>query len=723
MLLFAISFILVFVSSYLITSLLDRKNSILGLIYLFIIFFAQVVLTFEILSLFSLIKQSFVLGVNVLTVVGSFILWHKSSRPLWSVNCKDFLKRVVNSFKLDKSLLFLFLGFAVLIISAITLCLLMPITNGDAYSYHVARSLFWVLQGSLKHFEVADIRNLCLPINSEIIYAWIILFIKKDALLSCVSFLGYVLSMVSLYNIIGFGGFCTRKKLWVIFIVSSLSSVIVQASGTETDIIISGLVLSSLFLFWHALKYNEKIPVFMASLAYALAIGTKTTSFFMVPGVGLLMLALCFKYKTFKPLFNFLGFGILNFIIFSSYNYILNFIHFGNFLGSENFMVVSKNYFGIKGMFANFIKYIFMFFDFTGFRWSDYVGGNLLDIRTSILTFFHLEMMKDGLYTTGYNFQRTLIEPMMGAGILGFLVYLPTLLWATIKPIFQNKYKKVRFIFLFAILFFINILVMSYFLSYMAFSVRFVMSFLCLSAPVLLYSYLSKRNPLKYIIILFSLFYLIFVSTNLWARPFIKITKILMKNPSITDLRYRAFCKDFEPVPQYTNSGCVLVDKIKRNFTTENKILAFISTGDSIYNIKNLEFDGYTVDFRRLEDASGIDFNNYNLILTTNEGQLATYITDYAERKDDYEFLPKALIQRKKRAIPCIYKYNENIPKSTNGKLNAPYQSICIINQEFSKSHNLNMIGTTGVIKPLNQEFSYYVLLENGNKPPKLKQR
>ena len=85
-------------------------------------------------------------------------------------------------------------------------------------------------------------------------------------------------------------GYCVRKRLWVIFILSSFPSVIVQVSGTEIDIIVAGLVLSSIFLFWRGLKDGENIPIYMSALAYALAIGTKNPSINMIPGVDLLFL-------------------------------------------------------------------------------------------------------------------------------------------------------------------------------------------------------------------------------------------------------------------------------------------------------------------------------------------------------------------------------------------------------------------------------------------------
>ncbi len=721
MLLFIISFLLIFISSYFLTSILEPKKSILGLIYLVLIAFAQIVLTFEVLSLFTAINQIWVLIFNVLFFTSSMYFWHKKSKPCWSLDCGNFRNRVINSFKLDKSLMWLYVGFCAFLIVTFVLCLVLPITNSDAQAYHVARSVFWVLQGSLNHFDVADIRNLCLPINSEILYSWVLLFIKKDALLGFFSFAGYFLSIISIYNILGLLGYSTRKKLWVIFIISSFSSVIVQVSSTETDIIIAGLILSSIFLFWYAIKHDKKIPVFMSSLAYALAIGTKTTSLIALPGVGLFLLTLCFYFKKYKPLALFLGFGIINFLIFSAYNYILNYIQFSNFMGSTSFMVVSKNYYGIKGLISNFIKYIFMFFDFTGFRWSDYIGPNLTILRDSILKFLHLGYINDGLYTTPYVVNRLLLEPVMGAGILGFLVYLPCVIRAILNPIFRSKSKKSWFLFVFAVLFIVNMLILSYLLAYMSFSVRFVMSFMLISSPILVYSYLSKKNILKYIIIAFSLFYLMGVSTHLWARPFVKIVRTLIEHPSITYLREVAQCKTYEKIPQYSSGTCPLRHRIQKSFPKDTKILAFLSTSDSIYLLKSLELDGFKIDVRTMEDVKKIDFSKYNIIISTNKGQSATFVKDYEQRKNDYKIIKKKIFITKYNPVPCIYVQNPNILNSKNKEASYPFKVRCAMSKDFLKEKNLELIGITGLVESKAEDFEYYNIYRNTKLPLKFK--
>ena len=718
--LFITSFFLVFISSYLLTSVLSPKKSSVGFNYVFLIAFAQIILTFETLSLFNSIKQFWVLFFNVIFLLISIFVWHKKSKPLWCPDLKPFRTRVFNSFKLDKSLAWLFFGFCIFILSVVILCLIMPITNMDAQSYHFARSLFWIFNGNLNHFDIADVRNLCLPINSEILYSWVLLFTRRDLFLGFFAFVGYLISIFSVYNILGLIGYSTRKKLWVIFILSSFASVIVQASSTETDIIIAGLVTSSLFLFWYALKNNEKIPLLMSALAYAIAIGTKTTAIIAIPGVGLFFLALAISYKKkdfYKPLLKFIGLGIIFFLIFSSYNYILNYIQFKNIIGSQGLMEVTKNYYGIKAVPANFIKSIFLFFDFTGFKWSDYIGKDIAQLKFLILNFFHLAQYKDGMYSLDLIPNRLLLEPLMGAGVLGLIVFLPCLAWSFVKPVFKHKSKKTWILLGFASLFVINLLVLSYLIAFMVFSVRFIMFFMVLSSPILSYSYLKAKNPLKYVIIAFSLFYLMAVSTHLWARPLNKIIPLLIKNPSILALKERAECTGFEKIQEYHDSTCVLRDLIKTQYTTDNLILAFFNTEDPISLIKELSFDGYKIDFATLENAQNIDFKKYNIVITPNNGQRATTITDYENRKNEFKVINGNLVIVKNDPVMCLYTSNAAAPPTKDGKERPPYKVQCGMSKYFLEDNNLEQFEASGIVHPTDKKPSFYLLFRNTKLP------
>lgn len=83
MILFLISFLMVFLSSYFITSMLAEKKSLEGFIYILLAAFANVVLTIEILSLFSAISPVGVLILNLLFLAVSIFVWNKKEKPLW----------------------------------------------------------------------------------------------------------------------------------------------------------------------------------------------------------------------------------------------------------------------------------------------------------------------------------------------------------------------------------------------------------------------------------------------------------------------------------------------------------------------------------------------------------------------------------------------------------------------------------------------------------------
>lgn len=727
MCLFIVSFILVFSSSYLITSLLAEKNSPLGLLYIPIIAFSQVILTFEILSLFSAIKIPFVLILNIVFSLITFYIWSKKNKPLWFFDkevLKRFFTRLKNALKLDKTLIVLGLCFMVFILTALFLAIIMPVTSGDGKVYHVARSFFFVLNGNLNHFIINDIRALCLPINSEIVYAWIILFLKKDICIAVFSFIGYLITITALFDIMGYLHFAYRRRLWVIFLLSSLASVLVQASSTETDIVITSLVLSSIYMFWTGLKTNKKIPVFMAALSYALAIGTKTPSIIMIPAVGFFMVTLCFYYRRFKPLFEFLGFGVINFIIFSSYNYILNFIDYKNIAGPEYFMIVSKNYYGIKGACANFIKYIFMLFDFTGFKWSDYMMEDLLKIKDSVLTFFGLQEVKDGLYTSGIYFQRSLIDQLMGAGILGFLTYLPCWIWSLFNGFSKNKFKKM--LFLYGFIFLINLIVISFSLSYMAYSVRFVMEFMVISAPILAYSYFSNKNPLKYIIIYFSIYYLACVSTHIWARPVKKIVNTLKQTHSVSQLRNIIICTNYGAFED-DRIDCKTINHIKQ-YKPDTKILLMTEAETNYVGLGKIMLDGYQIDIAEPELLSfkDTDFNNYDLIITPLTRQRSTVIKDYENRKDDCVVDVKRKIVQvvKKRDYDCFYEYNSKISLyDKNGERRLPFAVTCNVNKNYIESKGFHLTRIVGSQDPAseNGDYKYTLFFQNNNKEQKIK--
>lgn len=701
MILFIISFLLVFTTSYFVTCLLVDDKFINGIFYLLLSAFANVVLTMEILSLFSAISVAGVLILNVLFLITSLVVWVKKGKPVWKIpisKIKLFFLKYFVCIKQDKYLAVLSIGFLVAVLTALFMSSFMPIMNFDAESYHALRSLFWIHNHNLNHFYIADIRNIVFPINSEIVYAWVFMFIKRSAWIMYTAFAGFILAMCGIYNILSLLKFSMRKKLWVIFITCSLSSVIAQITSTETDMIIAGLILSAIYLFWYGLKSKRIIPIFMSSLAYALAAGTKTTALITVPGCAIGFLALAYYYdkkEYYKPILKFIGFGILNFIIFSSYNYVLNFLDFGNIFGSKYVLASHGNFYSLKAVPANFIKYIFMFVDFAGFRWNQYLAGHIENVRNAFLAIFNLSGFRDGFYSMGGN-RLTLVEPVMGLGVIGLIVYFPFWIFSLLKPICL-KDKRTFFLFGFGMLLFINLLFMSAKLAYMSYSIRFLMGFCVISAPILVYSYSKRNNFYKFIVVLFAMYYMCLVSTHLYSRPFAKIIGYFKAGYSIQEIRQIGQCsiyiflKDLNSRDKQfyenlcTSESCMLRNYIRKNLDKNNKIIFFANTPERLLLVKMLDFEGYSIDFGSVENIENIDMNKYNLAIFEDNSNTVTNIKQFDNRKSDISVISNnKLVDNTQTGNYCVYsRYNDEIISANDNSDKIPFICICYYTDKY----------------------------------------
>lgn len=680
---FVISILLVVVSSYLLASVFEPKKFGIGFLYTLIIAYAQVVLTFEILSLFSKINLPAVVISNILMFFIILTFWVKYQRPLYRPKIKETFRRIFKALKRDKFLMLLAVGFVFLTGLIIFIDLIMPVNSYDALCYHLNRAAFWVSQGNLNHFDISDDRNLVMPINSEIMYAWVLLFLKNDWALGIFSFLGYFASLFSLYNILALFRFSERKKLWSVFILSSFASLIAEASSIETDVIIGGLILSSILIYLTAIKERKISLIFFASLAYGLAIGTKTPSLIAFP--GFFMLIAYFSYRKMgkeflKPLSAFLIFLFFNFLIFGSFNYFLNWIDYGNPMSTESSVVIHKFWGGPKAFIANYIRYIFMMFDFSGFRYSEYLGGYILHARETVLNLLHIPQALGVTMSDKNIVNNSLLDVKMGAGILGFLLFLPATMIAIAVAIFKRSSERIKNILPFAIMFFVNLAFLSGLLGYMVFSVRFVSFFMILSSPILVYTY-CKKNPLyKTIVLFFALSYMFVISTHLSARSVKEISRIYKQQPDIVQARETIRCSLYRGFNGQM-SFCHLKNKILQ-MPKGSRIGIFSNYTDRVYPVKMLYTQGYFIDTLLGEMIENYDLTKYDYLIFTNSTQTSSLVkmperamTDYTLVGNDFKFFNKP-------SSRCIYLGPQGFPVWKGDKKPVTY-TVCRVYEEY----------------------------------------
>ena len=181
-----------------------------------------------------------------------------------------------------------------------------------------------------------------------------------------------------------------------------------------------------------------------------------------------------------KQLSYFLLFLFINFLIFSSYNYILNFISYSNPVSNTAQFLINKFRGGIKGYLTNLIRYVFVMFDFSGI--IDIFGfGKLIENLQD--KFFALIGETRNSYTSPYfdNFfaftsKRSLSRSYLG--FIGLLTFYPVLIYS-ILIIFRKKISKKTILLATLTLFYIgNILIFSRVMVFTRFNMRYLLAFL-----------------------------------------------------------------------------------------------------------------------------------------------------------------------------------------------------------------------------------------------------
>ena len=684
MILFLISFLMVFVSSYLLASIFAGKKYLNWLIYTLLIAFAQIIFTIELLSLFTAISKTGILILNTLILSGTLCYWNKKGNPLFKPQIKKFFIQIFNACKKDKMLGIMGLGLIFFILITIFLCAFCPIINYDGLAYRINRALVWASQGSLAHFDIADDRNINMAINFEILYTWFFTFIPKNMFLGFFTFAGYVLSVTSLYSFMETCGYCVRKRLWSVFLFSAIAGVITEASGCESDIVIGGLALACLTLFLQGAKKNNLIPIYFSSLAICLAVGAKTSGFFVIPSLALIFIMILLKYqkeKFLKYCKYFFLFSLVNFILFAAYNYIQNFIEFGHFIGSEGTRAWHQMSGGIKGYIAGLIRHFILLIDFTGFSYGLYIEKFIFATQNKLLTLLNIPLdlnvitSNDDILNIGIN------DSMLGGGVIGTLVLLPCAIIAIIKGFFTKNFKTKLLSYCGSGLF-LSIITMSACIGFMLYSSRFTITFLILAAPVLVLSYIkSNKNPFKYIILFWVMSYLLVISTHIWSRHFFALTQEIQKGESIRDIRTKHLCSlNFGFDEDRTMFFCSLRSVLYQ--LQPSTIGIFSNIADNVAVIKFMENDGYKIDTLLIEEINNYDLSKYNYLIFTSDIVNGSYIKNKEKVLNQYYISPTGVLTFTDNTVPQCILMNEQtdtlITKKDNVK-NLPIHISCNI--------------------------------------------
>ena len=335
---FLLSIILLLLTTLFFSAQLKLKRWSEAILAWALVGFAYLVFVFTIANqLKGLGLQHLILGLQAGLLLVSVISWLLAQRPKIipdskvDINLGAFCKERKNWF-----LLILAICAAGVLLLSVVLNYIVPPNNNDALSYHVARIVRWMQQGSTSPWETPFVWQLSFPLNAQLVYLWTLLFTNSDHFIAFIPMIAGLLTSLIIYLLAQELGFSRRNAVFSALIWLTLPVVQLHLTSVRHDLISTWLFLSTFYFFHRWGKTREFAYLLLSALALALVVGTNFSIAAYLPGMVLmLLLGFVFYRYSFKQVLQWVGVTLLCFLLFSSPIYVSNAIYFGSPLGPD----------------------------------------------------------------------------------------------------------------------------------------------------------------------------------------------------------------------------------------------------------------------------------------------------------------------------------------------------------------------------------------------------
>ncbi len=327
--------IIILATSILIALILDIKQHIPALLGIFLFSFSSVVFTCTIAGLVYQLNNPYffsILHCSFLLLALAFCIKKKR------LQIKDPFKNIHFYREFFYKNYDLFLFFIVILFSLIfqlILIYIMPPNTYDSMTTHLSRVGYWLQNKTYFPFPIHNIRDIYYPMNPAFQILWTILFNGNDTFVEMSQFTAMAVCAISVY---GISRVFDRSKNSAIFnslLFLSYPIVLMQGTTTQTDLVVAALISCAFYFLFMGFKKDQFKYLALSALGLSLALGSKQTAFFILPGYSVTFLILWWKKRTTssKWILRFLLLFLILFLFFGSLTYIINLCYLKGFFG------------------------------------------------------------------------------------------------------------------------------------------------------------------------------------------------------------------------------------------------------------------------------------------------------------------------------------------------------------------------------------------------------
>lgn len=321
--LFALDLVLVLGFAYALTAVFKPPTRPAFLVSGFVLVWADLVFTAEILSLLHLVTPGGMLAAHALMALGAFVLWQSRGRPRHPGVTLPHLADMIASARSNPDVwtlgLAVGLGYAILAL----IIVLVPPNNLDSLVYHLTKVAYWIQHKTLAPWPTPCFHQTLFPFNAEIGSLWSMIFLRRDLLTGFVQWFSALGSMAAVFGLARGFGSSRAQAAYAAGLYLSLPMIILQATTTQTDLTMAAMTTAMVFLLLLGLKTKHRGMLVLSGAALGLALGTKLTAFMILPGfvIGLAYVILRKPGRMIRPLLLWAGACLASFIVLGAFNY------------------------------------------------------------------------------------------------------------------------------------------------------------------------------------------------------------------------------------------------------------------------------------------------------------------------------------------------------------------------------------------------------------------
>ncbi|MEA2168444.1 MAG: hypothetical protein QOF76_1744, partial [Solirubrobacteraceae bacterium] len=208
----------------------------------------------------------------------------------------------------------------------LALALFTPPNNDDSLTYHLSRAAAWYQGHRVGYVHSHSQRENGSAPNAEILILLTFVFTHGDRVAAAWQWLAQLATLPAIYLIGLRLGLRRAEALFAALIFATLAQPALQASTTQNDLVAASLVTAAVAFLTTDLSRRYEL----AGLALALALGTKLTVAFALPGLAIAAAALVPR----RDWLRLLATTGAAFALFGAYVYVLNVMHTGAIQGS-----------------------------------------------------------------------------------------------------------------------------------------------------------------------------------------------------------------------------------------------------------------------------------------------------------------------------------------------------------------------------------------------------